>query len=62
MTRLSHTSGKAVYNVSCGTKDDDSDSCGLVLFGDYSRKAVIDKWNERHLTVEDAADDGEKRE
>lgn len=36
-------------NVSCGVKDDDSDTCGLVLFGgnDDSKQAMIDRWNKR---------------
>lgn len=35
-----------VFNVSCGVKDDGSDSCGLVLFGSSreTRKQMILKW------------------
>lgn len=42
------------YNVSCGLKDDDSDSCGLVLFGGAGepRKQVVAKWNRRTATAD----------
>ena len=36
-----------IANASCGVKDDESDSCGLVLFGG-TEKTVIEKWNKRH--------------
>lgn len=47
--RLGHGSGAATYNVSCGVRDDESDSCSLVLFGGASdrRKDMIAKWNHR---------------
>ena len=37
------------YNVSCGVADDDSDSCGLVLFGDgkSTKRWMIHLWNRR---------------
>ncbi len=49
VTRLPHTGKYAVYNVGCGITDDDSDSCGLVLFGDSGerRMDVVAKWNRR---------------
>ena len=45
-----HDGGSPV-NVSCGVKDDESDSCGLVLFGSNgsTRKSMIEKWNEREV-------------
>ena len=47
-----HCEGSPV-NVSCGVKDDESDSCGLVLFGNNgsTRKSMIEKWNERTKEV-----------
>ena len=52
VTKLDHRNGDATYNVSCGVKDDDSDSCGLVLFGDYPtpRKEMVRRWNLRKAT------------
>lgn len=48
VTRLAHPRSKPTYNISCGVKDDDSDTCGLVLFGGYdTRKAMTEKWNKR---------------
>lgn len=43
-----HNGGRPV-NVSCGVEDDDSDTCGLVLFGgnDDSKQDMIDRWNKR---------------
>lgn len=52
VTRLQHGGGHPIntYNVSCGVRDDDSDTCGLVLFGgDDNRKAMVEKWNKRAI-------------
>ena len=40
---------KDIVNVSCGIEDDESDSCGLVLFGGEGEKQMIEKWNNRGL-------------
>jgi len=39
------------YNISCGAKDDDSDTCGLVLFGDshIGMLEMIERWNRREV-------------
>jgi len=39
----------SVFNISCGIRDDDSDTCGLVLFGgkNESKQQIINKWNRR---------------
>lgn len=48
VTRLGYGRGNITYNISCGSKDDDSDTCGLVLFGgNDSRKTMVEKWNRR---------------
>lgn len=49
VTCLQYPGSKSVYNVSCGVKDDDSDSCGLVLYGGSKdrRKDVVARWNQR---------------
>lgn len=48
VTRLNHPNSKPTYNISCGVQDDDSDACGLVLFGGYdTRKDMVAKWNRR---------------
>ena len=49
VTRLGHPSSSPTYNVSCGVADDDSDTCGLVLFGGNgaTRKEMIARWNRR---------------
>lgn len=52
VTKLQHSRGSATYNVSCGVKDDDSDSCGLVLFGGRdTRQEMVAKWNKRAAEV-----------
>ena len=35
-----------IVNVSCGVEDDESDACGLVLFGGREAE-MIEKWNKR---------------
>jgi len=49
VTKLEHAGGKPTYNIACGSKDDGSDTCGLVLFGgnDIKRKDMIARWNHR---------------
>ena len=48
---LTHPNTKTTWNISCGTADDDSDTCGLVLFGGWdTRKEMIEKWNRRAIT------------
>lgn len=53
VTKLEHTNGPPFYNISCGVKDDDSDTCGLVLYGNsgVSRKSMVEKWNQRASEV-----------
>lgn len=48
ITILNHPS-KTTYNVSCGVEDDDSDTCGLVLFGGSrdTYETMKAKWNKR---------------
>ena len=42
---------KEIVNVSCGVSCDESDACGLVLFGGGGEKEMIEKWNNReHMT------------
>ena len=44
---------KFLWNISCGVKDDDSDTCGLVVFGGHeTRKAMVEKWNARAILPE----------
>lgn len=57
VTRLPWENGKTVYNVACGVEDDDSDTCGLVLFGGReTRKRMVEKWNQRAEAGEDSDD------
>jgi len=49
LTKLPHHIGKTTFNISCGVKDDYSDTCGLVMYGDSKETEadVIAKWNRR---------------
>jgi hypothetical protein len=40
---------RSTYNIECGVKDDCSDTCGLVLFGNAgeTRQQMIEKWARR---------------
>lgn len=52
VTALKHPSGLATYNVSCGVRNDGSDTCGLVLFGGKDgRKSMVEKWNRRQVSA-----------
>ena len=42
---------RSIVNVSCGVKDDESDSCGLVLFGGGGENEMIKKWNQRIVGI-----------
>lgn len=48
ITTLNH-GHKSTYNASCGVEDDDSDTCGLVLFGGSrdTYESIKAKWNKR---------------
>lgn len=46
LTVLTHRNGQATVNVSCGTADDCTDTCGCVLFGHAETvDQMINKWN-----------------
>lgn len=48
VTRLNHPDSNLVYNIACGVRDDGSDTCGLVLYGNReSRAEMVAKWNRR---------------
>lgn len=51
MTVLNHgLANKNTVNISCGDEEDETTTCGLVLFGGSkdTRETMISKWNKRN--------------